>query len=309
MYSTTEIAILLATYNAENYINEQIDSLLNQTYQKFRIYIHDDGSTDGTIKKLREYQDRYPEKICVIDGKPTGGARDNFFYLMNNVEAPLYMFCDQDDVWLENKIDITYKKFKQIEADKGSDIPILVSTDLKVVNDKLEILSESMREYSKIRMGEEISLNKLLIQNYAVGCTLMFNRRLRDMSIATYNPHIIMHDWWMALIACAMGKYENLGYSSIMYRQHGDNSVGANDVNVSYSFKMLKSLKYKSKIIKDTRLQIMELSKHFPEYRNELIDKYAGLDKKCKIYRMYFHLRYGINKQGLFRKLGIILCC
>lgn len=309
MNSTEKIAILLAVYNAEKYLCEQIDSILNQTYQNFIIYIHDDGSTDGTEKILLRYQKNYPDKIVLLDGAPLGGAKNNFFYLMNQVEAPVYMFCDQDDVWLKNKVKRTYKKIKKMRKEYSDDIPLLVSTDLKVVDENMHVMSESMRAYSKIKMKKSISLNKLLIQNYAVGCTLMFNKRLRDLAIQSDNPRIIMHDWWMALIAQTMGRYENIERATILYRQHQGNSVGADNVNLSYAAKNAGKLREKAAIIHATRLQAAEFCKRFEIKENKLVKDYADLDRKNKGFRIYFHLRHGINKQGIFRKIGIIICC
>ena len=171
MYSTEKMAVLLATYNAEKYIDAQIESLLKQTYQEYVICIHDDGSIDKTVEIIKNYQKQYPDKIILLEGEPTGGAKDNFFYLMKEVEAPYYMFSDQDDVWLPNKMKVTHDRLQKLVREYSDKNPLLVSTDLKVVNEELDILSESMRDYSKIQMGKQISLNKLLIQNYAVGCT------------------------------------------------------------------------------------------------------------------------------------------
>ena len=104
MHSTDKIAILMATYNGEKYICQQIDSILSQTCKDWELYIHDDGSTDNTIAAVESYVEKYPDKIHLIDGKSTGGAKYNFFYMFGQVEAPYYMTCDQDDVWLENMI-------------------------------------------------------------------------------------------------------------------------------------------------------------------------------------------------------------
>lgn len=309
MYSTEKMAVLLATYNAEKYIDAQIESLLKQTYQEYVICIHDDGSIDKTVEIIKNYQKQYPDKIILLEGEPTGGAKDNFFYLMKEVEAPYYMFSDQDDVWLPNKMKVTHDRLQKLVREYSDKNPLLVSTDLKVVNEELDILSESMRVYSKIQMGKQISLNKLLIQNYAVGCTLMFNRRLRDLAVGSYNSRIVMHDWWLAMIAQVMGAYENMDCATILYRQHGDNSVGASNVNISYSIGKLGKLKEKAEIIHQTRLQAYAFCKKFPEVENKMLSAYSKLGRKNKLYRMYFHIRYGINKQGLFRKIGILLCC
>ena len=107
------IYILLATYNGEEYIKEQIESLLHQTYQHWTLIIHDDNSSDNTVNIIKEYVKKYPEKIIFIDDDiSTGGAKENFAYLLNKIDKNFdyLMFCDQDDVWLNNRIKLFYKK-------------------------------------------------------------------------------------------------------------------------------------------------------------------------------------------------------
>ena len=98
------IAILLATYNGGKYIKSLLDSLLNQSYQNFVCYIHDDGSTDDTFEVCRNYSWRYPEKFRILYYGHCGGAKENFFSMVKNVEEPYLMFCDQDDIWHDNKL-------------------------------------------------------------------------------------------------------------------------------------------------------------------------------------------------------------
>ena len=95
-----KIAIILATYNGGKYLREQLDSIFAQTYTKWHLFIHDDGSVDDTNQIIMEYRFRNPDKITIVEGVSTGGAKNNFYFLLKNVEASLYMFSDQDDVWL-----------------------------------------------------------------------------------------------------------------------------------------------------------------------------------------------------------------
>ena len=154
MHSTDKIAILMATYNGEKYICQQIDSILSQTCKDWELYIHDDGSTDNTIAAVESYVEKYPDKIHLIDGKSTGGAKYNFFYLFSQVEAPYYMTCDQDDVWLEKKIELTYDKMLAIEKTDGkelkSGLPCLVYTELCVVDSELNTIADTMSEYQSL---------------------------------------------------------------------------------------------------------------------------------------------------------------
>ena len=111
------LAILLATYNGEKFLPEQMDSLFSQTYADFVIYAHDDGSTDQTVGILRQYEKKYPEKLVILEYEPQGGAKNNFYSLMQRIDADYYMFCDQDDVWHPEKIEKTLKKILELEDD------------------------------------------------------------------------------------------------------------------------------------------------------------------------------------------------
>ena len=231
------IAVLMATYNGEKYLEEQFDSLLNQTYKDFICYIHDDGSNDGTLKIINKYIKDYPDKFCYIDGEKTGSSMNNFFFLLSMVEADYYMFCDQDDVWLPDKIKKTYLKVLD-EEKKNVDKPILAFCDMKVVDKDLNVISNSFVKYNMLDV-QNLEFNRLIVQNSVAGCTSMFNRIARDEGIKykqTNSPECIMiHDWWIALVCAAMGKVTFVREALMLYRQHGDNNVGATK---EYGFKV-----------------------------------------------------------------------
>ena len=132
-----KVGILLATYNGEQYIREQLDSILNQTYVDWVCYIHDDGSADNTWQTIKKYESDYPDKFVVLNYEKCGGACKNFISLMKYSSENYIMFSDQDDVWAKNKIEVTLNRMKSIEAD--SDKPYAVFTDLYVVDENLEI--------------------------------------------------------------------------------------------------------------------------------------------------------------------------
>ena len=161
-----KIAILLATYNGERYLRELLESLIGQSLQNFCCFVHDDGSKDETVKILEDYCSRYPQRFVMVEGESTGGAKSNFMYLMNQVQADYYMFCDQDDVWLPEKVKMSYDL---IEKQK-MDIPTVVYTDLKIVNSNLNLIDSSYYHYTGKNPSRN-SLIDLLKCNVTVGCT------------------------------------------------------------------------------------------------------------------------------------------
>ena len=138
------VDILMATYNGELYLEEQIKSIIKQSYKNWILYIRDDGSKDNTLKIINRYTYKYPDKIKLIaDDRGNLGSNMNFKELMQYSKNEYCMFCDQDDVWLEDKIKLSLDKIKKLENKYGKNTPILVHTDLKVVNEKLDEISES----------------------------------------------------------------------------------------------------------------------------------------------------------------------
>ena len=219
-------AVLLATYNGEKYIIEQLESIRNQTYSNFKCYIHDDGSKDGTCRLLEEYCSQNPENFKLVEGLPCGGSKNNFFFLLSSITDESYiMFCDQDDYWLPEKIEISLKTLQEEEQEK--DEPICVYSDMEVVNSSLETIDSSYYHYSGADPYKN-DLKSLLMTNVVAGCTMMINRALADKGSAEV-PHelLYMHDWWLALLASAFGKVIYIDKPLLKYRQHMNNVLGA----------------------------------------------------------------------------------
>lgn len=303
MHSTDKIAILMATYNGEKYICQQIDSILSQTCKDWELYIHDDGSTDNTIAAVESYVEKYPDKIHLIDGKSTGGAKYNFFYLFGQVEAPYYMTCDQDDVWLDKKIELTYDKMLTIE--NKADVPCLVYTELRVVDSELNTIADTMSEYQSLDCHKR-TINQFILQNSVTGCTMMVNMALRDKMLhITDIDNTIMHDWWAALVAAQFGKTAFIDEPTILYRQHGDNSLGALGINkLSYIVRRVWQKKQIQESMRLGRLQAREFAKTYNLPADSLAVRYAALEGKSRRVRQRFYKENDMYKTGTMRRLG-----
>lgn len=222
----TRIDILLAAYNGERFLKEQIDSILSQTYKDWHLLIRDDGSTDATIQIIKSYAAKYPDKIRFVeDNLGNLGVGQNFGRLLELCESEYIMFCDQDDVWLPEKIEKTFSKVK--EAEKSyPDTPVLVFTDLKIVDENLKVIADSLHSYHKIDPVKESLLKNLIFHSFVTGSTIMINKKLRDISIPV--PQFSrMHDWWVALNAAKNGKIIYIPQATVLYRQHPKNVVGS----------------------------------------------------------------------------------
>lgn len=237
MVSGPLVEILMATYNGEKFLSEQIDSIIYQSYRNIRLLIHDDGSIDRTLYIVKKYQKQYPDKVFLIeDGIKCGGAKENFAHLMRFAKANYIMFSDQDDVWIEDKIEITLKKMLECERRFGKNTPIIIHTDLKVVDTNLKTLSKFFWDYCKINPYNN-SLRHLLLLNTVTGCASMINRALLINSMPVPKDAMV-HDWWVALVCTYLnGHIEPLPKQTVLYRQHRANTIGAKE----FSFQNLIS--------------------------------------------------------------------
>lgn len=307
MMETEKIAILLASYNGEKYIAEQIESLLKQTETGWELFVHDDGSTDNTLEILHGYEARYPDRIHILDGPPCGGAKDNFLWMMKNVRAPYVMFCDQDDVWLPEKVELTLGEMRRLEAQHGKEKPLLVFADLCVTDEGLRPIAARLSAYQKLDPWRTKAKN-LMIQNVITGCAVMINRTLAELAAKPENTaEIIMHDWWCALIAASFGGVSFVDRALVLYRQHGGNFVGAKNLNsLRYLTARIRSpADIKNSLLAKQR-QAALLAETFPS-ADALFREYGELGGKRKSERLRFYAKNGIWKNGWQRNLGLLV--
>jgi len=226
-----KIDILIATHNGEKYLAEQLNSLLEQTYQNWQAIIHDDNSTDNTSHILRDYASRYPEKFYLIDDNTSFRCpKENFSHLMHFSKSDYLMFCDQDDVWLPNKVELTLLKMLEVEK-KQKSRPIIVHSDLKIVDHNLKVIAESMSEFQKIPTNLN-TLEQILAKSSVTGCTMMLNKKAKEVSMPIHKLSI-MHDWWVAAkVLQNKGEIAYINIPLVLYRQHHSNSVGAKKINI-----------------------------------------------------------------------------
>ena len=304
-YHTDKVAILLATYQGERYLKEQLDSLLKQTCTDWVACIHDDGSTDRTMDIVKTYENAYPDKFVVFSHESCHGAKDNFFYLLRAVDAPYLMCCDQDDIWLKDKIEITLQQMKKTEQEAGKDSPCLVCTDLQVIAADGTVQYKSMAEVQRLDFKRTRSCD-LAMQNVVTGCTMMVNRAMLPyLHKVEDTDKIIWHDWWCGMIAAEFGRLVCLQKQTIQYRQHGDNSVGAKKVN---------SLAFIREKLKDARLSLQRSKEQVQAFcmvykvdKESLLYQYKECLQQSKWKKIRFARKHALSKTGMFRKIGWFL--
>jgi glycosyltransferase involved in cell wall biosynthesis len=298
--SKPKVEILLATFNGEKYISELLDSILNQTYKNIKITIHDDGSSDRTLEILRDYSKRYPEIINLIDdGISTGSALRNFEFLLKNSSEEYIMFADQDDVWLPNKIELTLNKMLELEIKCGKDTPLLVYTNVKVVDENLNILSESLWDYTKVD-GRNRTFSRCLETTVAPGFTMMINKKSKELSLP-FPQNAIMHDRWVSLVVSTFGEIEYIDIATGLYRQHRKNVAGVQKFGINnLKEKILKFQEELSRFKEDLRLNQNQAKDFFEIYGNSLPDNlkeiilfYINVEKTNRFVRIFKVWKFG----------------
>jgi len=304
------VQVLMATYNGAKYIDEQLDSIINQSYDNWELLIRDDGSTDKTLKILADYVEKYPAKIKLLDNHGNRmGACGNFAELINNSNADYVMFSDQDDVWLPNKVEITLNVMKSIELGKGVENPILIHTDLCVVDEKLNVINSSMWKLQNLNPHIK-NINRLIVQNNITGCTMMINRALANMA-KDMPKDAIMYDWWIALIAASLGEIEFMREGTILYRQHSKNKIGARKFNIEYIFEKFSDYIEVKRSLQKTQQQAKYFLQNFlirlDNHQKALLKQYSDINSLNFLRRRLVLLRNSIYMCGFIRNVGLFV--
>lgn len=307
------VEILLASYNGEKYLPAQIESILEQNYENIRLFIRDDGSTDGSLELIEKFAENHSDRVSVLRDCPENqGATKNFLAMIHASSAEYIMFADQDDVWLPDKVLDTLAAMKRAESRHGKGMPILVHTDLVVVDHDLLPVFASFWDFQKIDPRHD-GINRLLVQNVVTGCTVMINRSLCKLVRQARNG-MIEHDWWLALIAAAFGKISFVPRATMLYRQHEKNAVGAKKWNVLASLKKILSQdggrEFSINLAK-TRQQAACFAEEYAQSLTpetiRLVSAYATLGEMGFAASLACMLKYRFFKIGLIRNLGMIL--
>ena len=212
----SKVQILMSTYNGEKYLRVQMDSILNQSWKNLELLVRDDGSSDGTLQILHEYEEKYPN--VKVYAEENVGYRKSFFKLLSMSDAPYVMFADQDDYWLPEKIEAAVVA---MEKENAGDMPLMYFCQKLLVDQDLKPMSgQKLVNYKP-------GFNSAVIENMCSGCTVMMNRPLVEKICIHLPEHDIYHDWWCYLVACYYGKTIFDPKPYMYYRQHGNNQVGA----------------------------------------------------------------------------------
>jgi len=219
------IDVVCATYNGVRHLAAFMESLRAQEDAVWRVWFRDDGSDDGTQDLLREFASTDARVQVFEDGRGRLGVTHSFGALLQHVasNAQYVMCADQDDVWMPHKMRISMARMSEAEARRAG--PVLVHTDLRVVDRELHPVADSFWALTHLR-PEPATVPRVVLQGLVTGATVLVNRALLERALPV-PTEAVMHDWWMAAVAVSCGVIETIHEPTVLYRQHGANVVGA----------------------------------------------------------------------------------
>ena len=294
-----KVNILMSTYNGQQFLAEQIRSIQEQSYTDWTLFIRDDGSSDNTKEILKDFE-RQDSRIHLIDSDKSDnlGVIKSFHKLVNHDRADYYFFSDQDDVWLPNKLELSLKEAQNYLAD----LPLMVYMDLKVVNQDLEIMTESMVKSQSHHANTE--LVQELTENTVTGGVAMINHALAEMWQET--DDILMHDWYLALLASAFGNLVFIDQPGELYRQHSDNVLGARTLSKRFKKWIRPYILFAVywDLIKNSQKQASHLLQMpLSQSNRELIEAFVTIMDKPMLERFRILRKYGLRKNKAFHTL------
>lgn len=304
------IQVLLACYNGERYLPQQLESLRRQDDEAFTVLMQDDGSADATPALLQATVDgRF---ALGAEGGRHLGAIGNFVSLMKQCSGDYAALCDQDDVWQPAKLSTLRRAMEQAEERYGADTPILVHSDARLVDEAGHTLQESFFAHQGWD-ASAASLSRLLVQNNVTGCTLLMNAPLRRLVAHHADPaKLHMHDWFIALTAASFGQIVFVPKPLVDYRQHTVNVMGASRQGLLQrgARALTQWQKGKERIAltyTHTRAFCEAYGNALPPAARQTAEAYLDTQPMPKLQRVLTVQKHGYTMQSAVTRLGQIL--
>lgn len=283
-----KVAVLISTYNGEKYLREQLDSILNQTYKNIEIVIRDDGSQDSTVEIVKEYKQNY-KNIILEQGQNVGFIK-SFFKLLELAEADYYAYCDQDDFWMENKVELAVQTLEKADNSKPN-----------MVFGNSDYYDENMNFMSKGEKHKTFSFKNSLYECVAQGMTMTINQKAKEIITENVPEKCLFHDWWTYMICSGMGEVLYNDETVVKYRRFQKNATAEGQSALKIFLWRIKKLISDSGM-KDIKMQQIEYKKMFYDnlsYENKKVLDIFVQEK----YNFLKALKKAFYPQRLRRKL------
>lgn len=304
----TTVDIILATYNGSEYLVEQLESIARQSYTNWHMYVGDDGSTDSTSRILLSFYDLYPGKMTLLPSCQRLGVTANFSKILGYSRSNYILLADQDDIWIDQKIERMLAAMQTAEQIYGQNTPLLVHSDLILIDAAGTQTSPSFWRHQHISPLYGQSLKNCMVQNTVTGCACIVNRALLDKALPI-PQEAIMHDWWLAMTAAALGKIIAISDRTVLYRQHDKNHTGAKSWSLSHMMKQLKTGKPAlRKRIRRTQVQanafLLRFSNQLEQEDVTILTGYSSLQNMNPLQCRKFAWKHHLKKDGMIRSVG-----
>lgn len=278
------VAVLMATFNGEQYLPEFLDSLCAQTYSDFCLYVRDDGSCDSTLDILKSYEDKLD--IRWLPGGARLGAFQNFFRLLQEAgDHSCFMPADQDDYWYPDKIERAW----QAVGWRPDDI-VLYCT-------RLQYVDASLNKIGLSRIPRLLTFENAVVENIAPGCSTAITKQVKRSLVVPGARYAIPHDWWLYLYCSSQGSVIYDAQPSVMYRLHANNTVGAAPGRVKEFVRRSQRFSRKKPVFLDLYQQFLHCHGHLLSEQNRDLLQYLISSSKTFRGRLRIALRPPFSRQ------------
>lgn len=294
------IDILMASYNGEKFINAQLCSLVSQSFKDWRLLIHDDGSTDNTINIIKSWAEKDNRIVLIEDNIKCGGAAKNFLYLTQFSNAPYCMFCDQDDIWFDNKIETFYKAI----SNEPAELPIAAYSRSYLWDPDKGILGITGWKFFPN------NLKQFICQNAGIqGCSAICNKTTIQY-LRRYKGRVAMHDHLLNLFVLVFGYAIPISTPLMLYRQHSANVTGGSPDALPILKRIIWNLHSANPVIDDKHYNC--ILDFYEEYKNKIdankckdIEEYLAMPNYTLLHKIYTIILRGWSRNG--SKIYLIL--
>ena len=260
-----EVDVLLATFNGELYLAEQLNSLLNQVGVVINLLVSDDGSTDSTMDILSHFRDKF-FTFKIFKG-PGIGPAENFMYLLSKSSSKFAAFCDQDDIWNSEHLISSVEKLGINESNRRLTFSSMIP------------FSESETTFQPWpKKGFTPSIHKFIAENHARGCTIVMNRAAIDLVLSKNSTRMIMHDWWCVLVVLTCGEVFFFNQPQIRYRIHDKNFTKKTGRNLHLKIRFLITRRWepRSQLLELFHLHRDDMNRHDQVYIENILKYFEG---------------------------------
>lgn len=294
------VALLMCTHQGEAFLANQLDSIAQQTYTNWRLWVSDDGSTDNTLALLAKYRSRWGEgRLSIVKGLSAGSVF-NFLSLTGRpeVQAKFFAWSDQDDVWASDKL---ARAVAYLES-MNNTIATLYSTRTLLTDANDRLIGKSPLFKAPPHFANA------LVQSLAGGNTMVFNQAARDLLVLS-GPHVtaVAHDWWAYLLVTACGGRVHYDpYPTVRYRQHAHNQIGAGPHPLARVWRLRQLLNGQfSRWIDANLASLSGVRQHMTAHNQVILETFANSRRKALLRRLLGLRKSGVHRQTFIGNVGL----